>query len=124
LRWQARLGIARVEQQSQFQLQSPRQIWFSDILSNSDSVAPDVCEAASRRRGTGCTVTGTICPAKAMSERFGNLQTLLAPAAKLPPCEALRLPSALDIAAAPFQWVHGIGAVSETAVGGDNMDDE
>ena len=63
-RWQARLGIARVEQQSQFQLQSPRQIWFSDIFSNSNSAAADVCEAASRRRGTDCTVTGTICPPK------------------------------------------------------------
>jgi hypothetical protein len=62
--------------------------------------------------------------AKAMSERFGNLQTFLAPAAKLRPGETLRLPSVLDLAAAPTQWVHGIGAVSEAAVGGHNMDDE
>jgi hypothetical protein len=55
--------------------------------------------------------------AKAMSERFGNLQTFLAPAAKLRSGEALRLPSVLDVAAAPTQWVHGIRAVSEAAVG-------
>ncbi|MGA2411666.1 MAG: hypothetical protein ABSG46_14935, partial [Candidatus Binataceae bacterium] len=63
-------------------------------------------------------------PAKAMSERFGNLQTLLAPAAKLPPGEAFRLPSALDVAAASMQWVHGIRAVPEAAVRSNSMDDE
>jgi hypothetical protein len=59
-----------------------------------------------------------------MSQRFGNLQTFKAPTAKLPPREALRLPSALDIAAVPIQSVHGIKAAPEAAVRGGDMDDE
>jgi len=63
-------------------------------------------------------------PAKAMSERFGNLQTFKAPAAKLPPGEALKLSSALDGTAVPIQLVHGIKAAAKAAVRGGDVDDE
>jgi hypothetical protein len=59
-----------------------------------------------------------------MSEGFGNLQTLKAPTAKLPPGETLRPRSVLSIDAVAMPFVDGIKTASEAAVGGGNMDDE
>ena len=59
-----------------------------------------------------------------MSEGFGNLQTLKAPTAKLPPGETLRPRSVLSIEAVAMPFVDGIKTASEAAVGGGNMDDE
>jgi hypothetical protein len=63
-------------------------------------------------------------PAKPMSEGFGDLQTFKAPAAKLPPGNALRVPSTLEVVNVPIQLVRGIKPASEAAVRGSNMGDE
>jgi hypothetical protein len=99
-------------------------IWLSNVFSNSYSAAAKACETASRRRGTGCTVIGTICPLKRCLKDLANFEIFKTPTAKLSPGEASRLRRALDVAAMPIQSVHGIKAASEAAVWGGNIDDE
>jgi hypothetical protein len=63
-------------------------------------------------------------PAKPMSEGLGNLQTFKAPAAKLPPGEALKPRSVLSVIAVTMPSVDGVKSAPEAAVRGGNMDDE
>lgn len=63
-------------------------------------------------------------PAKALPERFGDLQTVTAPTAILPAVEALRLPSAPGVAVRSIRAAHGVEMAPETAVRGGNMGDE
>jgi len=63
-------------------------------------------------------------PAKAMSEGFGSLQTLKAPAPELPLTRMLKSAAALGVVAVAMPCMDGIKRASEATVGGCNLDDE